>query len=122
MDKSKALGRQRKRRAFRVRKKLSGTAERPRLMVNRTQKHVYCQLINDEAGVTIASASTRDKDLRSSIKNGGNKDAAAAVGKAIAERATAAGVKAVCFDRGAFRYHGRVAALADAVRESGISL
>ena len=122
MDQNKAKGKRRTRRAFRVRKKLNGTSERPRLMVNRTHKHVYCQLINDEDGVTIASASTRDKDLRGSIKNGGNKDAAAAIGKAIGERAVAAGVKAVCFDRGSFKYHGRMAALADAVRESGISL
>ena len=122
MDHNKAIGKQRKRRAFRVRKRISGTAERPRLMINRTGKHVYCQLIDDVAGKTLASASTRDKDLRSQVKNGGNKDAAAAVGKAIAEKAAAAGVKTVCFDRGRFRYHGRVAALADAVREAGISL
>lgn len=91
-------------------------------MVNRTHKHVYCQLIDDVSGKTIASASTRDKDLRSSIKNGGNKDAAIAVGKALADKASAVGVKAACFDRGRFKYHGRVAALADAVREAGISL
>ena len=91
-------------------------------MVNRSHKHLYCQLIDDVAGKTIASASTRDKDLRGQIKNGGNRDAAVAVGKALAEKATAAGVKAVCFDRGRFKYHGRVAALADAVREAGISL
>jgi len=90
-------------------------------MVNRTHKHFYCQLIDDVAGKTIASASTRDKDLRSKIKNGGNKDAAVAVGKALAEKASAAGVKTICFDRGQFKYHGRVAALADAVREAGIS-
>ena len=122
MDHNKAIGKQRRRRSFRVRKRISGTPERPRLMVNRTGKHVYCQLIDDVAGKTIASASTRDKDLRGQVKNGGNKDAAAAVGKAIAEKASAAGVKSVCFDRGRFRYHGRVAALADAVREAGISL
>ena len=90
-------------------------------MVNRTHKHFYCQLIDDAAGKTIASASTRDKDLRTSIKNGGNKDAAIAVGKALAKKASAAGVKTICFDRGQFKYHGRVAALADAVREAGIS-
>ena len=122
MNHNKAVRKQRQRRAFSVRKSISGTAERPRLMVNRSHKHVYCQLIDDVAGKTIASASTLDKDLRGQIKNGGNKDAAAAVGKAIAEKASAAGVKAVCFDRGQFKYHGRVAALADAVREAGISL
>lgn len=122
MDHNKAVGKQRRRRAFRVRKRISGTPDRPRLMVNKTSKHVYCQLIDDVAGKTIASASTRDKELRGQVKNGGNKDAAAAVGKAIAEKASAAGVNAVCFDRGRFRYHGRVAALADAVREAGISL
>ena len=90
-------------------------------MVNRTHKHFYCQLIDDAAGKTIASASTRDKDLRTSIKNGGNKDAAIAVGKALAKKASAAGVKTICFDRGQFKYHGRMAALADAVREAGIS-
>ena len=89
-------------------------------MVNRSHKHVYCQLIDDDAGKTICSASTRDKDLRDSIKYGGNADAAVAVGKALADKASAAGVKAVCFDRGRYKYHGRVAALADAVREAGI--
>ena len=122
MDHNKSMGKQRKRRAFRVRKRLSGTSDRPRLMVQRSHKHVYCQLINDVDGKTIVSASTRDKDLRSKIKNGGNKDAAIAVGKALAEKANAAGVKAICFDRGSYKYHGRVAALADAVREAGISL
>lgn len=90
-------------------------------MVNRTHKHVYCQLIDDESGKTLASASTRDKDLRDSLSSGGNKDAAVAVGKALAEKASAAGVRQICFDRGRYRYHGRVAALADAVREAGIS-
>lgn len=122
MDHNRAIGKQRKRRAFRVRKRIHGTAERPRLMVNRTHKHMYCQLINDVDGKTIASASSRDKDLRESLKGGGNKDAAVAIGKAIAEKATAAGVKTICFDRGQYKYHGRVAALADAVREAGISL
>lgn len=122
MDHNKAIGKQRRRRAFSVRKGISGTAERPRLMVNRTHKHLYCQLIDDVTGKTVVSASTRDKDLRGTIKNGGNKDAATAVGKALAEKAAAAGVKFACFDRGRYKYHGRVAALADAVREAGISL
>jgi large subunit ribosomal protein L18 len=122
MDHNKAVRKQRKRRWFRVRKRLSGTPEGPRLTVSKSHKHVYCQLIDDVTGKTIASASTRDKDLRGEIKNGGNKEAAIAVGKAVAEKASAAGVKSICFDRGPYKYHGRVAALADAVREAGISL
>ena len=121
MDHNKKIGRQRKRRRFRVRKQLSGTAERPRLSIQRTHKHVYCQLIDDVAGKTLVSASTRDKDLRSDISNGGNKDAAVVIGKTVAAKATAAGVKQICFDRGSYKYHGRIAALADAVREGGIS-
>lgn len=121
MDHNKAVRRQRKRRSFRVRKRLHGTAERPRLTITKSLKHVYCQVIDDETGRTIASASTRDKSLRGDVKNGGNKDAASAVGKALAEKASAAGIKAVCFDRGPYKYHGRVAALADAVREAGIT-
>ena len=120
MDQNKAVRRQRQRRTHSVRKGIHGTSDRPRLMVNRSHKHVYCQLIDDDAGKTICSASTRDKDLRDSIKYGGNADAAVAVGKALADKASAAGVKAVCFDRGRYKYHGRVAALADAVREAGI--
>lgn len=121
MDHHRKIGRQRKRRQYRVRKRLSGTPERPRLSIKRTHKHVYCQLIDDVAGTTLVSASTRDKELRGEVKSGGNKDGAAAVGKAVAEKAVAAGVKSICFDRGSYRYHGRVAALADAVREGGIS-
>ena len=121
MDHNKKIGRQRKRRRFRVRKGISGTAERPRLTIKRTHKHLYCQLIDDVVGKTLMSASTRDKDLRASVKNGGNCEAATVIGKAVAEKATAAGVKQICFDRGQYKYHGRVAALADAVREGGIS-
>ena len=121
MNHNKAVKKQRQRRTYSVRKGIHGTSDRPRLMVNRTHKHVYCQLIDDEAGKTLCSASTRDKDLRDSIKNGGNAEAAVTVGKALADKAAAAGVKTVCFDRGSYRYHGRVAALADAVREAGIS-
>lgn len=113
---------QRWRRKNRVRKKLRGTAERPRLCVHRSNKHLYCQVINDEAGKTLASASTRDKDLRDQINNGGNCDAAKVIGTAIAERARAAGVNTVKLDRGRFKYHGRVAELADAAREGGLEL
>ena len=121
MDQHRKIGRQRKRRQHRVRKRLSGTPEQPRLSIKRTHKHIYCQLIDDVSGTTLVSASTRDKDLRGDVSNGGNKDAAAAVGKSVAAKASAVGVKAICFDRGHYRYHGRVAALADAVREGGIS-
>ncbi|TWT36767.1 50S ribosomal protein L18 [Posidoniimonas corsicana] len=120
MDHCKAKGLQRKRRSFRVRKRLSGTAERPRLSVSRSHRNIAAQLIDDEAGKTIASASTLEKSLAGQIKYGGNRDAAAIVGKAIAERAAAAGVTTVCFDRGPFRFHGRVAELAGAAREAGL--
>lgn len=112
----------RQRRRFRVRKKLRGTQDRPRLSVFRSHKHIGCQIIDDLGGKTVVAASTRDKDLRESVKYGGNKDAAQVVGRAIAERAIAAGIKQVRFDRGSYKYHGRVAALADAAREAGLSL
>ena len=114
--------RQRQRRRFRVRKRIKGTAERPRLSVFRSCKHIYAQLINDLDGKTVASASTVDKDMRGQVKSSGNKDAATAVGKALAERAIAAGVKAASFDRGSYKYHGRVAALADGAREAGLQI
>ncbi|MEN0109629.1 MAG: 50S ribosomal protein L18 [Planctomycetota bacterium] len=120
MDKQRSLDRQRTRRRFRVRKRLRGTAERPRLCVNRTHRNIGVQVIDDESGKTLASASTQDKAVAGSLKYGGNTDAAAVIGKAIAEKAIAAGVKQVCFDRGAYKYHGRVAALAAAAREGGL--
>ncbi|WP_145249920.1 50S ribosomal protein L18 [Aeoliella mucimassa] len=120
MEHSRAIFRQRTRRRFRVRKRLNGTAERPRLSVTRSHKHMSAQLIDDIAGKTLASASTLDKGLSGDVKYGGNKDAAALVGKALAERAKQAGIETVCFDRGAYKYHGRVAALADAAREGGL--
>ena len=92
--------------------------QRPRLSIHRSGRHIYAQIIDDEAGRTLASASTLDKDVRG--KAGATKDAAADVGKRVAERATAAGVKAVVFDRGGFLFHGRVKALADAAREGGL--
>lgn len=121
MSHERTILRQRKRRGFRVRKATRGKTERPRLSVFRSHKHIYAQIIDDESGRTLASASTRDKQLRSQVSYGGNKDAAAAVGKAVAERAVAAGISAVAFDRGPYKYHGRVAALADAAREGGLS-
>ncbi len=120
MNHSKAIYQQRQRRGFRVRKRTRGTAARPRLSVFRSHKHIYVQVIDDMAGRTLASASTVEKELAGNVKFGGNKAAAQTVGKAIAERLIAAGVKQVAFDRGACQYHGRVAALADAARAAGL--
>ena len=103
-----------------IRNKISGTKEFPRLAVFRSTKHIYAQLIDDENHVTLASASTNDKDMKAEVKNGGNIDAAKAVGEAIAKKAKKAGIECVVFDRGGFLYHGRVAALADAAREAGL--
>jgi large subunit ribosomal protein L18 len=104
-----------------VRKRVRGTTARPRLTVFRSHKHVYAQVIDDSTGRTLAAASTVDKDLKGDVKYGGNAAAATAIGKAIAERALAAGIKQVAFDRGTAQYHGRVAALANAAREAGLS-
>ena len=103
-----------------IRTTLSGTSEYPRLAVYRSTKHIYAQIIDDEKNVTLASASSNDKELREGLKHGGNIDAAKAVGTAVAEKALKAGIKSVVFDRGGFLYHGRVAALADAAREAGL--
>ena len=94
---------------------------RPRLSVFRSGKHIYAQVIDDSAGRTVAAASSLDKTLRSTLRTGADKAAAAAVGKLVAERAAAAGIKEVVFDRGAYLYHGRVKALADAAREGGLA-
>jgi len=110
----------RKRRHRRVRKKVAGTAERPRLAVFRSNRHIVAQVIDDVAGRTLAAASTVEPALRT--KPTANKEAAAAVGRLVAERAAAAGVTRVVFDRGGFRYHGRVAAVADAARNAGLEL
>jgi large subunit ribosomal protein L18 len=112
---------QRTRRRHRVRRRLKGTTERPRLTVFRSHKHLYAQVINDDEGRTLAAASTQDKDLRTKLAYGGNKTAAQTIGAVIAERAKAAGVTKVCFDRREYKYHGRLAALADAAREGGLS-
>jgi large subunit ribosomal protein L18 len=113
--------RQRLRRRFRVSKQIRGTSERPRLCVFRTLKHMYAQVIDDSLGKTLVSASTQDGQLKETVSKGGNAAAAQAVGKAVAERALAAGITQVCFDRREFKYHGRVAALAQAAREAGLS-
>lgn len=120
MKKQKVVQVRRIRRTYRVRSTLHGTAERPRLSVFRSHKHLSCQLIDDEAGKTLASASTRDKSLKSQVKYGGNKAAAEIIGKTIAEKALAAGIKQACFDRGPNKYHGRVAAAAQAARDAGL--
>lgn len=120
MNKQKEVNRRRKRRRYHVRNRVRGTAEVPRLCVHRSLKHIGCQLIDDFNGKTIASASTRDKDLREQVEYGGNKEAAMLIGKLIAEKAQQAGITAVRFDRGYAKYHGRVAALADAAREAGL--
>jgi len=115
---SKTLFERRQRRnRFNVKRLASG---KPRLSVFRSGKHVYAQVIDDAAGKTLAAASTVDKDLRGALKTGADTAAAAAVGKAIAERAAKAGVSQVVFDRGGYVYHGRVKALADAAREGGL--
>jgi large subunit ribosomal protein L18 len=110
------------RRKARVRRSIKAAAgSRPRLSVFRSSKHIYAQVIDDAAGATVASASTMEKDLRGSLKTGADIGAAKAVGKLVAERAAAKGVKEVVFDRGSYIYHGRVKALADAAREGGLS-
>jgi large subunit ribosomal protein L18 len=111
----------RSRRHYRVRKKVVGTAERPRLAVFRSNKHITAQVIDDRSGRTLAAASSVEKDLRTAGSTG-NARAATAVGKLVADRARAAGVTKVVFDRGGFLYHGRVAAVADAAREAGLEL
>ena len=110
------------RRKARVRRAIRATANgRPRLSVHRSSKHIYAQVIDDARGVTIAAASSLEKALRESLKTGADVAAAEAIGKLVAERAVAAGVKDVVFARGAFIYHGRVKALADAAREGGLN-
>lgn len=104
----------------RVRTRVSGNVERPRLCVYRSLNHIYAQVIDDGTGRTLASASSLDKEIRKQMKGGGNVAAAKIIGKAVAERARAAGIEKVVFDRGGYKYHGRVKALADAAREAGL--
>ena len=105
---------------LRVRTRVTGTPDRPRLCVYRSLGHIYAQLIDDRTGRTLVSASSLDKEMRKQLKGGGNVAAAKVVGKAIAERARAAGVELVVFDRGGYKYHGRVQALAESAREAGL--
>ena len=118
LDNKKLFERRKRRTRHRLRK-----VERlkPRLSVFRSGKHIYAQVIDDLAGRTVAAASTLDKDIRDGLKTGANRDAAAQVGKVIAERAKSAGVETVVFDRGGYLYHGRVKALGDAAREAGLN-
>lgn len=118
MDRQKAKQSRRTRRRIGIRKRVSGTGETPRLSIYRSLRHVYVQVVNDLDGTTICAASTMDKEF--SGESTGNVEAAKAVGKLIAERAKSKGVEKVVFDRGGFRYHGRVQALADAAREGGL--
>ena len=111
---------QRRRRHLRVRKVVSGTPERPRLVVFRSLNHIYGQLIDDDSGKTLAAVDSRSPDFRARQKSGGNIAAARIVGELLAERAKARGVERVVFDRGGYQYHGRVKALADAARAGGL--
>jgi large subunit ribosomal protein L18 len=104
----------------RVRTRVAGTPEQPRLCVFRSLHHIYAQVIDDRMGRTLASASSLDKEVRKQLKGGGNVAAAKVVGKTIAERARSAGIERVVFDRGGYKYHGRVQALAEAAREAGL--
>lgn len=111
----------RRTRHVRIRKRVSGTPERPRLLVRRTLHHIYATLVDDAKGHTLASASTVEKTVGSNLSSRTNVDAAKAVGAAIAAKAKAAGIDTVVFDRGGYQYHGRVRALADAAREGGLT-
>jgi large subunit ribosomal protein L18 len=120
VSQSKLVQVRRLRRQRHVRKRLFGTPERPRLAVFRSSKHIYAQVINDQSGTTLASASTLEPDIKAQHAYGGNKAAAAVVGRLVAERAKRAGIDRICFDRRSYKYHGRVEALANAAREAGL--
>src|SRR5262245_56426307 len=119
MDHQKAKRVRQLRRRNHVRRSIVGTAERPRLSVHRSSKHIYAQLINDLTGLTLAAASSLSPEVKKDVPYGGNVKAAKVVGKLLAEQAKNKGIAKVAFDRGHFRYHGRVKALADAAREGG---
>jgi large subunit ribosomal protein L18 len=120
MDHQKRKLKSQLRRRHHVRQSITGTAERPRLTVFRSSKHIYAQLIDDLTGVTLAAASSTAKEIRTDMKYGGNVKAAVVVGKKLAELAKSRGIQKAAFDRGHYRYHGRVKALADAAREGGL--
>ena len=121
MNKQKIIAKQKQRRKYSVRKRLRGTATSPRMSVFRSSLHIACQLIDDATGKTLVSASTRDQDVREQVKYGGNRAAATTIGQVVAQRAREAGIEMARFDRGCYKYHGRVAALADAAREAGLA-
>lgn len=121
MDRIKEKLRKRTRRHLRVRRKVFGTTERPRLSVYRSLKHIYCQIINDFDGKTLAAVSTQSRDIRSQIEYGGNVKAAEIVGKKIAEEALSKGISKVVFDKGGYKYHGRIKALAESARKHNLS-
>ncbi len=108
------------RRRHHVRKKVFGTPDRPRLSVFRSNRHIYAQIIDDTAGATLASASTKSKSLPDKLPNAGNRKAAEMIGEAIAKQALGVGIKCVCFDRNRYKFHGRVKALAEAARKAGL--
>jgi len=112
----------RRRIRYRVRKKVMGTADRPRVAVFRSSKHIYVQVIDDGAGRTLTQASTVDKEIRGKISGGGNIAAATAVGETVAERLKSSGIEGVVFDRGGYLYHGRVKALAEGIRSAGVKV
>ena len=120
MIKKESRSRIRQKKHLRIRNRFSGTAERPRLAVFRSNKHIYAQVIDDEAGTTLAAASTVEKDINGQLKFTDNKEAAESVGKAIAERAKVKGIEEVVFDRGGFLDHGKIQVLADAARDAGL--
>src|SRR5437660_12593311 len=120
MDHQKTKHKRQQRRRFHVRSKIVGTAERPRLSVFRSSKHIYAQLIDDLTGATLAAASSNHPEVRTDLPYGGNVKAAVAVGKRLAEAAKTKGINKAAFDRGHYRYHGRIKALADAAREGGL--
>ena len=122
MKKQIKLNKSRKTRKFRVSNAVKKYSTRPRLVVFRSHKHISAQVIDDEKGVTLASASTLDKEFRSSVGYGGNCDAAAKIGEAVAKKAVAAGVVQVAFDRRGYKYHGRIKLLADAARDNGLDI
>ena len=108
------------RRKRHIRKKVFGTAQRPRLSVFRSSRHIYAQVIDDVAGATLAAASTKSKGIRDQVEYGGNIKAAEVIGEAIAKQATGVGIKCVCFDRNGYKFHGRTKALAKAARKAGL--
>lgn len=120
MRQQKLISKQRQRRGFRVRNRVKRDSVRPRLSVFRSHRHMYAQIIDDLAGRTLVSANTRDGLVQAEATYGGNKDAAAAVGRVVAQRALEAGIREVVLDRREYKYHGRVAALAEAAREAGL--